>query len=64
MVEGLVRSEGGVGAMLLNQNKYFNLGGVFAIQLTILTYGILQDYALSWLRGIVCPWTRLNRSDK
>jgi NitT/TauT family transport system permease protein len=64
MVEGLVRSEGGIGAMLLNQNKYFNLSAVFAIQLTILAYGILQDLGLQYLRGALCPWTRLNRSDK
>lgn len=64
MVEGLVRSEGGIGALLLNQNKYFNLSGVFAIQLTILAYGILQDYGLNYLRSVLCPWTRLNRSDK
>jgi NitT/TauT family transport system permease protein len=64
MVEGLVRSEGGVGAMLLSQNKYFNLSAVFAIQLTILAYGILQDVALSWIRGVICPWTRINRSDE
>lgn len=47
MVEGITRSEGGIGALLLNQNKYFNLSAVFAIQLTILAYGILQDYALT-----------------
>ena len=64
MVEGLVRSEGGIGAMLLNQNKYFNLSAVFAIQLTILAYGILQDIGLNALRGVLCPWTRLNRSDR
>lgn len=64
MVEGLVRSEGGIGALLLNQNKYFNLSAVFAIQLTILAYGILQDFGLSYLRSVLCPWTRLNRSDK
>jgi len=64
MVEGLVRSEGGIGAMLLNQNKYFNLSAVFAIQITILAYGILQDIGLQYLRSVLCPWTKLNRSDK
>lgn len=64
MVEGLVRSEGGIGALLLNQNKYFNLSAVFAIQLTILAYGIIQDMSLSYLRSVLCPWTKLNRSDK
>jgi len=64
MAEGLVRSEGGVGTLLLNQNKYFNLSAVFAIQLTILSYGIIQDLGLNYLRGVLCPWTKLNRSDK
>ena len=64
MVEGLVRSEGGIGTLLLNQNKYFNLSAVFAIQLTILAYGIVQDFGLIYLRSVLCPWTRLNRSDK
>ena len=64
MVEGLVRSDGGIGAMLLIQGKYFNLASVFAIQLTILTYGIVQDILLNMLRAIICPYTELNRSDR
>jgi len=64
MVEGITRSEGGIGALLLNQNKYFNMEAVFAIQLTILAYGILQDYALQWVRRLACPHSELNRSDK
>ncbi|WP_407306569.1 ABC transporter permease [Acinetobacter sp.] len=62
-VEGLVRSDGGIGAMLLIQGKYFNLSAVFAIQLTILAYGIIQDMMLNAIRFAVCPYTRLNRSD-
>ena len=64
MVEGITRSQGGIGALLLNQNKYFNLSAVFAIQLTILAYGIFQDYALQWVRRLACPYAELNRSDK
>ncbi len=64
MVEGITRSEGGIGALLLNTNKYFKLDAVFAIQLTILFYGIVQDLGLQYLRTLLCPWTRLNRSDK
>lgn len=64
MVEGITRSEGGVGAMLLNQNKYFNLSAVFAIQLVILTYGVAQDWALSALRDLACPHARLARDRK
>lgn len=63
MVEGLVRSDGGIGALLLVNGKYFNLSAVFAIQLTILFYGILQDILLDWLRRLACPYTELNRSD-
>lgn len=64
MVEGLVRSDGGIGALLLIQGKYFNLSSVFAIQLTILTYGIIQDMVLNLIRATVCPYTNLNRSDR
>lgn len=64
MVEGITRSEGGIGAMLLNQNKYFRLDAVFAIQLTILAYGLLQDVLLQYIRVLLCPWSALNRSDK
>jgi NitT/TauT family transport system permease protein len=59
MVEGISRSEGGVGAMLLNQNKHFRLAEVFAIQLTILAVGLLQDYGIGVLRRIACPYADL-----
>ena len=59
MVEGISRSEGGVGAMLLNQNKHFHLSAVFAIQLTILVLGLTQDYAIGLLRKIFCPYADL-----
>jgi ABC-type nitrate/sulfonate/bicarbonate transport system permease component len=61
MVEGLVRSDGGIGTLLINQNKYFHLSSVFAIQGVILMYGIGQDYAFRWLRGFVCPYSKLNK---
>ena len=59
MVEGISRAEGGVGAMLLNQNKHFRLADVFAIQLTILVVGLLQDYGIGILRRLVCPYADL-----
>jgi NitT/TauT family transport system permease protein len=59
MVEGFYRGEGGVGALLLNQNKHFLLAGVFAIQLTILTVGLLQDYGLGVLGRTLFPWAGL-----
>jgi NitT/TauT family transport system permease protein len=59
MVEGISRSEGGVGAMLLNQNKHFHLSAVFAIQLTILILGLAQDYGIGLLRKVFCPYADL-----
>jgi NitT/TauT family transport system permease protein len=64
MVEGISRSEGGVGAMLLNQNKHFHLSAVFAIQLTILLLGLAQDYAIGLLRKILCPYADLTLERK
>jgi NitT/TauT family transport system permease protein len=62
MVEGLSRAEGGLGALLLNQNRYFQLSGVFAIQLTILAWGLVQDYAFAQLKHWLCPWARLGKT--
>ncbi len=59
MVEGISRAEGGVGAMLLNQNKHFHLAEVFAIQILILSVGILQDYAIGAIKRLVCPYAEL-----
>ena len=61
LVEGMTRSEGGIGALLLNQNRYFLLSGVFAIQLTILAYGVAQDLFLAHLKAIVCPYSTLGK---
>jgi NitT/TauT family transport system permease protein len=59
MVEGIARSEGGVGAMLLNQNKHFRLAEVFAIQLLILFVGMVQDYGLGALKRLLFPYSVL-----
>ena len=60
MVEGLVRSEGGIGSLLLNQSKHLHLSSIFAIQLTILVYGISQDWFLKYLRELACPYVKLS----
>ena len=59
MVEGISRAEGGVGAMLLNQNKHFHLAEVFAIQILILMVGLGQDYTIGLLKRFLCPWAEL-----
>lgn len=59
MVESISRSEGGVGAMLLNQNKHFHLAEVFAIQILILILGMTQDYGIGITKRLVCPYSAL-----
>jgi NitT/TauT family transport system permease protein len=64
MVEGMSRSEGGIGALLMNQNKHFHLSAVFAIQLTILAIGLLQDYVIGVIKKVFCPYAGLNMERK
>jgi NitT/TauT family transport system permease protein len=59
MVEGVVRSEGGIGALMLNENKHLRLDAVFALILVVLMVGVVQDRALAWLRRAVCPYAVL-----
>jgi NitT/TauT family transport system permease protein len=64
MVEGIVRSEGGVGTVLLDQNHHFRLAAVFAIQLTILMLGLLQDYGIGAIKNLLCPYAALTLERK
>lgn len=59
MVEGLVRAEGGIGALMVNENKHLQLDAVFALILVVLMVGVAQDWALAWLRRTVCPYAAL-----
>jgi len=59
MVESISRSEGGIGAMLLNQNKHFHLAEVFAIQILILLVGMIQDYGIAFAKRLLCPYSVL-----
>lgn len=58
-VEGLTRAEGGVGTLLLDQNKHLHLAEVFAVQIAVLVVGLGQDAVLGWLRRVLCPWSDL-----
>jgi len=64
MIEGLSRSEGGVGTLLLNQNKHFHLSAIMAIQIVILLIGLGQDYVIGVLKGIFCPYAKLTTERK
>lgn len=56
MVEGFVRSEGGVGVLLLNQEKFLNFAQVYAIAISIVLVGLFQDWCLTKLKEQVCPY--------
>jgi NitT/TauT family transport system permease protein len=60
-VEAMERSEGGIGAMLATQDKYFHMAAIMAIQLIVLGMGLGQDWSLVWLRRVTCPWADLSR---
>lgn len=57
MVEGYVRSEGGVGVLILNQQRHMNLAAADAVIFVILGVGWLQDYGFQWVKRLFCPWT-------
>jgi NitT/TauT family transport system permease protein len=61
MVEGIARSDGGVGALLLNQNKHFRLAEVYAVLVVILLVGLVIDYGMGVLASVVCPHTRFEK---
>lgn len=61
MVEGISRAEGGMGAMILNENKHFLLAEVYAILIVILLLGLLVDYAMGVLNRALCPHAHLGR---
>jgi len=61
MVEGISRAEGGLGAMILNQNKHFKLAEVYAILIVILVVGLVLDYAIGVLTRVLCPYVELER---
>jgi NitT/TauT family transport system permease protein len=64
MVEGLTRAEGGVGAMMLNENKHFNMAAVFAIQLVVLSVGVGQDMFIGLVRSLLCPYATMTLERK
>ncbi len=64
MVEGLVRFEGGLGAMMLAEDKTLHLDTVFALQAVVLAIGVAQDAAFVWVRRIICPYADLTLERK
>lgn len=64
MVEGIARSDGGVGALLLNQNKHFRLAEVYAVLVVILLVGLVIDYGMGALARLSCPHAQFDSTEK
>jgi NitT/TauT family transport system permease protein len=60
MVEGLVRFEGGLGALMLAEDKHIRLDAVFAVQIVVLVIGVFQDWGLLVIRKMLCPYASLS----
>lgn len=59
MIEGLFKSEGGIGAIVDIQVHHFQLETIAAIQIVILTMGLFQDYGIGWIKRTSCPYASL-----
>ena len=63
MVEGMFKSEGGVGAFLLNENKHFNLETVYGTILVVLMIGFVQDYLIGVFKNLLCPYSSMGKNN-
>lgn len=61
MVEGYAMSEGGIGTLLIKGNKYLDLSQVFAILIIVLTLGLIFDFLLGSLRGMLFPYLQTRK---
>lgn len=59
MVEGVVRSEGGIGAIMLNMDRQMKVDMVYAIQLMILSIGLFTDLTIGFLNTQLAPYATL-----
>lgn len=59
MVEGIVRSEGGIGVLLVDSSKYRDFPAVYALALAVLVVGLVQDWALTTIKQAWCPYAAM-----
>lgn len=64
MVEGIARSDGGVGALLLAENKHFRLAEVYAVLVVIFVVGALLDVAIGAFGRVACPYASEGATDE
>ena len=59
-VEGTVRTGGGIGIILKDQEKHFHMAEVIAMQIVVLCVGLLLYYGIKYLKQILCPYAVLS----
>jgi len=64
MVEGLSRGEGGIGKLMLDQNKHFILANLIALQITIITTGLVQDKLFKLAKAKWFPYSELGKEQR
>ena len=63
-VEVLAWSQGGLGTLLVTENRHFRMDNVFAILLVILIIGMMFDYLFDILGVYLFPYTDTKRYEK
>lgn len=61
MVEGIVKSEGGIGTMIIAENKHFNIPQVIAIMISVMALGLTQDNVIVLIKRLVTPYAFLKK---
>lgn len=62
MVEGVVRSEGGIGVVLLNMNRHMDLAAEAAILIALFCVGLTQDFLIGVARDeVFCRYAKVQR---
>lgn len=56
LVEGVSRAEGGIGFLLNNNDKHFELAEMFATLFCIFVVGVSLDALFAWLKRVLCPY--------
>lgn len=64
MVEGLVKSEGGIGKIQLTLEKHLKLPEMFATVFVVCVIGIIQDRFFGWLKDTICPYAKITTERK
>lgn len=64
VVEKLVMSEGGFGALLFTEERHHNLAEIIALQSVAYVFALIFDYGMGVIRLLTCPYVRFKVGEK